>query len=438
MSTEARPITDNQRRAGTVVLAALVLVSVIYLLQALTPLRLDNDSVVYLHMATGLVNHVAIDSTGLPSGYPALVALLEELGLGRSIFFVLVNCAFLALGIISTYRMFEQRSNKPWAGVALLTLLSVPLIRYVTMPLPELTFFGTSLLAVAVMSYANDATGIRRLRLLAVALVLTAISVTVRFVGLALVPALLWTCVGGTDRPALSVSKWTQRDKILAGAVLVVIALVAMFALRQSFPKYASEMARIYFGSDALEKQWQHLAGVVEIVGETVLNIPMSKLRAFQTWFLVPGLAAILCMTRMRRIEWPRTPVAVYLLTFLLVLLIWPYNTIRLWVPVIPLLIAYAATLPARAGDGLVLRVLKRLYIGWFVLAGIVGLAYTSRITFSGAEFPNVYGMRGGLSEVDAKGQTNEKHDANARFLMRRYGNPFIVSLPPKLLGIHH
>ena len=52
-------------------------------------MRLDNDAVVYLRMATSLADGGPLERTGLPPGYPALIAILDILGLGNYFVFVL-------------------------------------------------------------------------------------------------------------------------------------------------------------------------------------------------------------------------------------------------------------------------------------------------------------------------------------------------------------
>lgn len=84
-------------------------------------------------------------------------------------------------------------------------------------------FFGVSLLALAVMTAADDFDGAKRLQLLLMAIVLTAIAITTRLVGFARVPALVWACFSRAYRkgePGLM----TRLGKSLAAAALLVVA----------------------------------------------------------------------------------------------------------------------------------------------------------------------------------------------------------------------
>lgn len=64
--TEAvAPRSRSERRVGVLPVVVSVL-GALYLLQALSPMRLDNDSVVYLKMATSLADGTALDRAGRP------------------------------------------------------------------------------------------------------------------------------------------------------------------------------------------------------------------------------------------------------------------------------------------------------------------------------------------------------------------------------------
>ncbi|HVF39492.1 MAG TPA: hypothetical protein VM939_06280 [Gemmatimonadaceae bacterium] len=397
-------------RAGLAALTAL------YLLQIFTPLRLDNDSVVYLLLGVGLSEGTALLDVGLPLGYPAYMSLLDRAGIASSISIVLSNCVFLATGVASVWYMLgpEAETRRRWT--VLLSLLAVPIVRSIAMPLPEAMFFGISLLCLAVMTAADKRHGARRLQLLIAAIVLTALAITVRLVGFALVPALLWTLFARSFQRRGDMSKL---DKSLAIGAVVVIALVAAFLLRDSFEKYASE------GSMRIGEFLKHLRGMLLTIGELVSNLPLSRFRDYRTGFLALGIAATLVLLAGLRIRLARTPAGVYLISFLTLLFLWPYEAVRLWMPIIPLLIAWVATAPRRYRANRAWTWLGRAYVAWFIVTGLAALAYTSRITLSGDNFANVYGRAGGLSHPDSLGRIDTLHNANAMRLMKRYGRPF-------------
>ncbi|MBA2708582.1 MAG: hypothetical protein H0U59_12330 [Gemmatimonadaceae bacterium] len=182
------PQTRNIR--ATIFWVALFGLAALYLLQTITPLRLDNDSVAYLDITVSLVEGTARPETGLPLGYPAYASLLDRFGIASSISLVLSNCLFLATGLASVWHMLGSRHEARRRWTVAIALLAVPVVRSIAMPLPEPMFFGVSLLALAVMTAADDFDGAKRLQLLLMAIVLTAIAITTRLVGFALVPAL--------------------------------------------------------------------------------------------------------------------------------------------------------------------------------------------------------------------------------------------------------
>lgn len=146
--------------------ALVAVLGALYLLQALSPLRLDNDSVVYLRMATSLVDGMPLDGTGLPPGYPALIGILDMLGVGFPFVFVLANVAFIAIGLVAIQYLFDKPESGRRSWVVPLTMLAVPVVKYLPMPLPESMFFGLSLSAVAVMTAATRRKDGGRARLL--------------------------------------------------------------------------------------------------------------------------------------------------------------------------------------------------------------------------------------------------------------------------------
>lgn len=410
---------------------AILALGAVYLLQALSPMRLDNDSVVYLHMATSMTDGVPRETTGLPIGYPAFISLLERLGLGVSFFFVLANCAFIAIGLMSLAYLFDKRPDGRESWVVPLTLLSVPLIRYIAMHLPETMFFGISLLAVALMTAATRNVGRRRFAFLGAAVVLTAAAITVRLVGFALVPPLLWACTHREDHERSQRHVWTRREKWIAASAVFAIGLVALVLLGDSFRKYAYEAGLKYLDARAPYYMWVKAIGFVERIGEVAVNLPATQLRWLRWEFVAVGLAAITWFATRVQLRIPRSPASIYLITFLLLLFLWPYNASRLWLPIVPLLIGYAERASLKFEPGRKWLRFVKVYRAWFVFTGLLALAYTTRITLSGPDFSNVYGKQGGMAIPDPRtGAINEFHNARVRVLKKRFDNPFYISLP--------
>ncbi len=82
----------------------LISLSILYLLQLASPLRLNVDAIIFISMAESFINGHGFLYHGLPThfppGYPALLSFLDFLGLGYSWPFISINIAFLAAGNI--------------------------------------------------------------------------------------------------------------------------------------------------------------------------------------------------------------------------------------------------------------------------------------------------------------------------------------------------
>lgn len=406
--------------------SAVAVLGAVYLLQAVTPLRLDNDAVVYLRMATSFADGIPMDRTGLPPGYPALVAFLDSLGLGFPFVFVLVNMAFIAAGLAAAHYLFDASASGRPSWVVPLTMVSVVVVRYLPMPLPESMFFGMSLTAVALMTAGTRSIGARRGWLLCGALALTIAAIMVRLVGVALLPALIWSCLNGgawgtSTRPAL-----TRRDKLTVAAALVGAALVATFALGDSLDKYSYEAQLMYSQIEGLRPVWVHGRNLLWTLGEVVLNLPWAQFRPYRVVFFWAGFASVVWLLISVRFRRPATPAGVYLVSFIILLALWPYTALRLWLPIVPLLIGFAESATLRFNAGRKWTLFTRVYLAWFVFAGVAAIAYTSRITFSGSNFPRVYGKAGGMSFPDpVTGRVDTLHNQRARVLLDRFVNPF-------------
>ena len=413
----------SERNVSRTVVSVL---GILYLLQSISPMRLDNDSVVYLRMATSIADGIRIEATGLPPGYPTFIAALDGLGLGRSFVFVLMNCVFIAIGLACVQFIFRQSRAGRISWVVPLSMLSAVFIRYLPMPLPELMFFGVSMAAVAAMTAAVSSDGKRRLWLLGAAIVLTIVAITVRLVGFALVPAVLWSCFHRrTVLPGKHLT-WERSGKWLAAATLVGLTVVALIILRESFRKYSFEAALGYQDQDVWTQIRFRVQGMLLPIGELTINVPFTRFPAYRPAFIVAGLGTRVWIVGSLRIRLPRTPAGIYMVSFFLLLVLWPYNVLRLWLPIVPLLIGNLEGASPRFERGPRWKLFTRSYLAWYTFAAACALGYTTSITLSGKNFPNVYGQAGGMSAPDpTTGKIDVLHDQRARELMKRYGNPF-------------
>ena len=137
-----------QSRARPALSVAIVAVIAAYLVQALSPLRVDYDSTEYLLLAAWISDRGGFpDGASFPPGLPTLIAGLDTVGAGHSWGIVLMNTAFVALGLGSLALLLRRDLGGAEQGVlghgAGGTAL-VPLMRWTAQPLSEAAFFGLS------------------------------------------------------------------------------------------------------------------------------------------------------------------------------------------------------------------------------------------------------------------------------------------------------
>lgn len=372
----------------------------VYVLQAATPLRLDDDAVDYLRIAASLADSRPLPPAPVPIGYPVLVASLDRAGVASSFAFVLANCLFLALGLFSASKLLSDKSTGARWAAMFFTLLAIPTVKSVAIALPEATFFGLSLAALWAMSSGRESVR-HRAWLLAAACFLTALATSVRLVGLALLPALIWSFAAPST--TIEGKPGAQRSRIipllfialLAGCLLLAVARTSTFAVYDVW-------TREYYGQGGFVQQLvRRAATMLRGWGEIVLNVPFSRFKQSGAVFTAAGVASA-CMLLMI-LKWPRrlTPSRVYVLTYVIILAVWPRPSPRLWMPIMPLIAGEVASAlwrlrQPRWADAMIVS-----YCAWFALTGLAALAYSSRVTFAGKNFATVYGNKSGTAKPD-------------------------------------
>ncbi len=400
---------------------ALGATSFLYLLQCLSPLRFGGDSVRYLSYAVSIADGTAPDAAGYPPGYPAFIALLDRLHIASGFTFNLANCAFFAIGLISVRRIFNARREGTGNLVALITLMSWLFIRVIAMPIPEPMFFGSSLVAVALMDESARTTrGSRRAVMLLAAAVLSAIAMTTRVVGVCLVVPLVWIVL--RDPSAARPQKRSKLSRwLLALVTLIALAAVSILVTHNSFRKYAADSAAQYLHHDFFHFAVQHMIGIFWTLGSVTLNFPGTRFHSLGITLAVAGMVLSTVAVWIIRPHMPTSPVGVYVVTFLAVLVAWSQFADRLWIPVFPLIVGYVLVSP-RAYSSRLVRNAGKVYLALFMIAGLAALAYSTRITFAGDNFTKEYGKAGGMSFGSSKNaEWGKWHDKWVMILRARY-----------------
>jgi 4-amino-4-deoxy-L-arabinose transferase-like glycosyltransferase len=372
-------------------IASVVLVGV-YALQVETPLRLNTDSVVYLSIARSLsTGHGLPAHADFPPGLPALYAVLDLAGIGRSWAIVALNVAFLALAVATTILIYRRAlgiGREASVFLACGLLLSYVLVKHAALVVSDVPFLGVSSAALALFTVAAHERSGRRFVALALGLGLAVAATTIRTAGIALAPAALVAALEAA-RAGVPLRGWLRTRG--AAIVLACCALAGAFsALALSSSRYFAN-ASVGYGQTTLRSE---LAGHLRNVGEIGANIPETRLPHVVHPLLVPvGLVVItvLCVglwRGRRRAE----PAQAFALAYLVLVFVWPYTDARFWIPLIPLAIGYAyvAVRPILRHRAAV--VLAGAYVAVFAVLGLAALAYDTRLSYSGARFPDLYG----------------------------------------------
>lgn len=379
---------------GSYLAWALVAICVVYALQVFTPLRLDHDAIVLLSMAGSAADGHGFLYEGskthyLPT-YPAIVVCMERLGVARSWGLIGLNVFFLFVGLsASGYTALRYfRLSNSWAIVtALLTSLSFPLIKYFTLPQTDIVFFGISLMAVAALVRAEREPGNKYYAWWASAVLLAVTALLMRQVGVALIAGLIWSI--STRIGIGRVLRWNKRLLVVGCVVATLLVSVASFVLwRTTYVQGAISLV----GTWGIKRSFYAIVRYrLREIGELAINTPANRLGPLSplVWFVGLGACVMLIMlVRRSRLG----SVEAYLATYAAILLFWPYGDPRFWIPVIPLIAA--ALLSSWQPWALTgwKRRLSLSYSAIYILMGVAALAYSTRITFSGEQFPFRYG----------------------------------------------
>jgi hypothetical protein len=426
---------DSSQRFRVAAGLALLLVALAYLVQIASPLRLVGDGVDYLLQASSAADghgfRVHGERSMRPPGYPALIFLLVKAGIGKSWAIVALNCLLLGIGCWSSYYVLRSSFGLEAAAaeiVCLLTLLSFVMVKHVTYPLSDVCFFGASMPCLLLLVRAEADTSPGRYWRLAAAAPLLVFCTEVRTIGIALIPAFAWAMVGGAPW-ARSVPQWLRRHRI-ASLVLLLVVFVALVWGGRMFlhSRYLQFNAKTLHRRGVIGNFVADLQDHTIEWGELAVNAPVSKLpRGLEVPVRIAGFLAFLLAT-MGIWEKRRTLDAsvLYALGFAAIVLAYPWFDTRLWLPVLPLLMGYVLIGARRLVPSRLLRPAIFGYCSIFCLLGMVALGYSTRLTFAGSRFPDLYGdgtLRAAYRTA-LLGESPENLadiDQDALYLLRRY-----------------
>jgi hypothetical protein len=375
------------------------------LAQVASPLRLNVDVVFYLSIAESALAGDGFryegESTHYPPGYPALLASLAWLGLGAPWAIVLVNIACLGAGLWAAWRMLlgplQFRPEVAAVACALMPA-SFAVIKHAPLAMSEFVFFALLMGCLLALASMREAPGWRRrAALFTLAALLAVLAFTVRTAAVALVAALVVAWAPPPERWRAGYRWLRARPMLLvaAAAFLGVMAVTAAIVVIGS--DYVEQLVAQHEARGVAAVLWWSVRSTFTEWGETVINLPFERVRGSipgARWvFATAGLLAIAAVVSgifRRRARFG--PVEAFVLAYLGMLLVWPSHDARFWIPLFPLIVAYAVAGASGARWGRQ-RMVAAVLVGWFVIAGTMALAFSTRSSMaSGAEFPARYG----------------------------------------------
>jgi hypothetical protein len=268
------------------------------------------------------------------------------------------------------------------------------MVKHVTYPLSDICFFGVSMPCLLLLVQAEADASSGRYWRLAVAVPLLAFCIELRTIGIALIPAFAWAALGGAPW-ARSVPDWLRRHRI-ASFLLVLVVFVAMAWTGRMFvhSRYLQFNAKTLHKRGLIGNLISDFNDHTIEWGELAVNAPVSKLPAGLelpvriAGFLAVLLAATGIWEKRRTIDasvW-------YVAGFASIVFAYPWFDTRLWVPVLPLLMGYVLIGARHLAPPRLLRPAIFAYCSVFCLLGIIALSYSTRLTFAGSQFPDLYG----------------------------------------------
>ena len=360
--------------------------SIGYVAQAFGPLRLGGwDSSEYLVMAAVKSDGYPFPKTRLPIGYPVAVVGLDRIGLANQAGFVVLNLIGLAIGLLAFIAIGRAElglSAVELAAVTAATLLYRTVIELAAVPQPDLLFFGASMVALA--SFSRAITSENAPAWIATGAAALAVSVSLRSIGLALIPASAW---------AVCRIRGSHIRRALVGVALLVSWVAIAMTLVKWRGYLVATAAPTYRSMGTVGVLEFDLAYRFEELADLVTNTHFPFFHGLQTVAWIRLGAAVFGILALVGIWKSRTSLAaVYSICYFGILLAWPALMPRFWAPVAPFVFAFT-WIGAKA-------VVGRLTVPRGVFPTAVG-AYCCWICALGA-----YGMVGSLREartVDGK-----------------------------------
>lgn len=419
------PVSTDIRKLFSTLLIVMVLV---YLANAFTPLHLHVDSIRYFDIKDCIEYGCDPDSFAatdyLPYGFTALLIALSKLGILNSFSIVLVNCIFLFSGI---YML--QKILKPYISpivLVLITLFNWTIIKFCAHPLSEMQyiFFSFATLYCFHLFIAG-----RGYLYFIAAFILCICTILTRSIGIALLPALIFSFVWQHRN---SIKQTIVNNKLGVLLILIAAGVVVFFASEFKLFAYASNVEEPFqkgFISFIIGNLKFHFSELSEIF----INLPLNKGADYvdgssvHLLFVIIGLFLFAWLMYALFMKMNRLPIYIkaYLLFYLVILMNWPYYDPRFWVPIIPIVAAVYLQTPFHLYT--LLKIPARMHFVVYLAFGVFAAVYSLYIGFDKNRFSSYHAKGVYRNEYEShffgkpQSDTATKIDQNVLQILKQY-----------------
>jgi hypothetical protein len=318
-----------------------------------------------------------------------LLAFLDRAGFGVPWAFVALNLLFLTVGLTSVYLLlrssfaFDRAMSLLACGA---TLLVHDIIADAAIALSDVTFFGLAMLCLLILERSTHLRALGATPMIIGAAAMAAAAFAIRSIGIALWPALIFAVLSRSE-VAHRLRQITRDHRIVAASAAGTVALaagaVAVVGIIQSGYLRIFDALAPYDNMIAQAKAKLTVLG--ELATNTAASSPHVPEAAHSLYYVAGALLIALIIVgsshrhRLGLLE-------VYTASTVLVLLVFPGNSSRLWIPIVPMLIAYVI-IATRAIRPRLVRIGLSIYFVAFAAVGVAILTDSVRLSFSGPGF---------------------------------------------------
>jgi hypothetical protein len=301
---------------------------------ARSPIRLTEDVGSYLDVAAAIEVGKPYDAHERPITYPLVVVALRRLGITGNPGLIGFNVVCLAVGL-AAFAIIAGRDLglASWeiAVVVSCTLCSRIVFDLVTMAQPETAYLATTMGAVLCASMA--ASRRRQAIWIAGAIALTAASIALRTVGIALVPAVLWTF-----RSKLSGRMWVAAA-VTAGCLGLAWLSSTQYAALVPFHShtFSQTNAPVFVAGSVVRWRLQSIFELfTNLEPVSIARLPGFVRQEVSYLGLLLLMPILIAAWRCRR-----STIAAYFAVYCAIIFVWPFSYTRFFMPVVPCLFAF-------------------------------------------------------------------------------------------------